>query len=120
MLEELIDRFGEPPKSVQNLLTIARLKSLAHSAYIKEVIQKEDSLKLVMYEHAKVDAARIPELVQANAPALKFVADAKGPYFTYLLKVNSRQAANDVLDTLRRLLEQMKTVLCTENAESSC
>ena len=48
MLEELIDRFGEPPKSVQNLLTIARLKSLAHSAYIKEVIQKEDSLKLVM------------------------------------------------------------------------
>lgn len=120
MLEELIDRFGEPPKSVQNLLTIARLKSLAHSAYIKEVIQKEDSLKLVMYEHAKVDAARIPELVQANAPALKFVADAKGPYFTYMLKVNSRQVANDVLDTLRRLLEQMKTVLCTENAESSC
>ena len=84
------------------------------------MIQKEDSLKLVMYEQAKVDAARIPELVQANAPALKFVADAKGPYFTYLLKVNSRQAANDVLDTLRQLLEQMKKVLCTENAESSC
>ena len=33
MLEELIDRFGEPPKSVQNLLTIARLKAVAHSIY---------------------------------------------------------------------------------------
>ena len=38
MLEELIDRFGEPPKSVQNLLTIARLKAVAHSVYIKEIV----------------------------------------------------------------------------------
>ncbi len=27
MLEELIDRFGEPPKSVISLLNVARLKS---------------------------------------------------------------------------------------------
>lgn len=45
MLEELIDRFGEPPKSVQNLLTIARLKAVAHSVYIKEIVQREDLLK---------------------------------------------------------------------------
>ena len=28
MLEELMDRFGEPPKSVQNLLAIANLRPL--------------------------------------------------------------------------------------------
>lgn len=50
MLEELIDRFGEPPKSVQNLLTIARLKAVAHSVYIKEIVQREDLLKILMYE----------------------------------------------------------------------
>ena len=27
MLEELLDRFGEPPKSVQNLLAVAELKA---------------------------------------------------------------------------------------------
>ena len=37
MLEELIDRFGEPPKAVLNLLAIARLKALAHQGYITEI-----------------------------------------------------------------------------------
>lgn len=77
MLEELIDRFGEPPKSVQNLLTIARLKAVAHSVYIKEIVQREDLLKILMYEKAKIHAQRIPELVKTFAPSLKFAADPK-------------------------------------------
>ena len=32
MLEELLDRFGEPPKAVLNLLAVAKLKALAHQA----------------------------------------------------------------------------------------
>ena len=32
MTEELTDRFGEPPKNVQNLLAVAELKALAHCA----------------------------------------------------------------------------------------
>ena len=34
MTEELIDRFGDIPKKVQQLLHIAALKGLAHSAYV--------------------------------------------------------------------------------------
>ena len=41
MLEELIDRFGEPPKAVLNLLAIARLKALAHQGYITEIKQMQ-------------------------------------------------------------------------------
>lgn len=41
MLEELIDRFGEPPKAVLNLLAIARLKALAHRGYITEIKQMQ-------------------------------------------------------------------------------
>lgn len=123
MLEELIDRFGEPPRSVQNLLVIARLKAAAHSVYIKEVLQKEDSLRLTMYERAKIDPARIPELIKRNAPSLQFVADAKGPYFSYRLDANSREKGRDILDVLKHLLEDMKIVLCVENdqnEESPC
>lgn len=39
MLEELIDRFGEPTKAVLNLLAIARLKALAHQGYVTEIKQ---------------------------------------------------------------------------------
>lgn len=37
MLEELIDRFGDPPTAVMNLLEITLLRGLAHSLYITEV-----------------------------------------------------------------------------------
>ena len=114
MLEELIDRFGEPPKSVQNLLTIARLKAVAHSVYIKEIVQREDLLKILMYEKAKIHAQRIPELVKAFAPSLKFAADPKGPYFTYRLGANSREKNREILEVLRQLLEQMHVFLCAE------
>lgn len=114
MLEELIDRFGEPPKSVQNLLTIARLKAVAHSVYIKEIVQREDLLKILMYEKAKIHAQRIPELVKAFAPSLKFAADPKEPYFTYRLGANSREKNREILEVLRQLLEQMHVFLCAE------
>ena len=108
MLEELIDRFGEPPKSVQNLLTIARLKYMAHSVYVREVSQKGDELKLVMYEKAPINPIRIPQLLDVNKPYLKFTADAQNPYFTYVMNANSREKGKDVVEILKNLLEMMQ------------
>ena len=116
MLEELIDRFGEPPKSVQNLLTIARMKALAHHAYIKEIVQREDELKITMFERAQIDPAGIPALIAAE-PGLKFTADAKNPFFTYLLGRNSREKNRDILEVLKQLLEQMNAFLTPKNVE---
>jgi transcription-repair coupling factor (superfamily II helicase) len=108
MLEELIDRFGEPPKSVLNLLTIACLKAKAHTLYIREVTQKENEIRIVMYERAQIDPAQIPALVAKLSPFLQFTADAKNPYFIYRLKANSREKDREVLETLDALLEEMK------------
>ena len=63
MMEELLDRFGEPPKTVQNLLAIANLKAMAHHIYLKEVKQLGEELRLTMYEKAKVEPARVPEIL---------------------------------------------------------
>ncbi len=52
MLEELIDRFGEPPKAVLNLLAIARLKALAHQGYITEIKQMQREIRITLYENA--------------------------------------------------------------------
>ncbi len=90
MLEELIDRFGEPPKSVQNLLTIARLKAVAHSVYIKEIVQREDLLKILMYEKAKIHAQRIPELVKAFGSITLICGRSEGDRITYRLGANSK------------------------------
>uniref|UniRef100_UPI004055B0C8 transcription-repair coupling factor n=1 Tax=Agathobacter sp. TaxID=2021311 RepID=UPI004055B0C8 len=111
MLEELIDRFGEPPKSVQNLLMIARLKAKAHGIYMKEVVQKGQELRLVMYEKAKIHAQRIPDVIKANEPFLSFVADVGNPYFVYRLNGNSKQKGKDVLETLKSILETMECMV---------
>ena len=37
MIEELIDRYGYIPRKVQQLLNIAHLKALSHSAYVTAV-----------------------------------------------------------------------------------
>lgn len=111
MLEELIDRFGDPPKSVLNLLTIACLKGKAHKLYIREITQKQKEIKLVLYEKALIDPARIPELIQELSPALKFAADMKNPHFLYTMQVNSMDKNADVLTALSDLLERMKRIL---------
>ncbi len=107
LLEEMVDRFGEPPKSVQNLLQIARLKIMAHRAYVQDITQKEDRLTLRLYEHAALNVAGIPQVVQQFAPALKFVADAQKPRFVYNLAA-VHGPARPVTDILGEVLGAMQ------------
>lgn len=111
MLEELIDRFGDPPKSVENLLYIARVKSMAHQVYFTEVSQKADTMKFTLYEKAKIDVAKIPEFVMQYGQKLKFTADAKTPYFTYLFRQNSREKNIDAREVLEEFLETAQQLL---------
>ena len=109
MAEELIDRFGDLPKAVTNLLEIAKLKALAHSLYITEVSGNAERLKLTMYEKANIVVTNIPKLVERYQGALKFQA-AEAPYFIYERK-NNKKAETQVLKTLAYLLEDMKFLL---------
>ena len=111
MLEELIDRFGEPPKSVQNLLTIARLKANANRIYIKDIEQKGQEVRLMLYEKAKIHPERIPTVVKMCEPFLTFIADRNNPYFVYRLDANSKQKGKDVLEVLESLLEKMELLV---------
>ena len=107
MLEELIDRFGDLPKSVENLLYIARIKSMAHQVYLTEVLQKGDTLRFTLYEKARLDVTKIPVLIEAHKGSVKFSADAKNPYFTYFLKRNSREKDQNPLDILENFLKEL-------------
>lgn len=64
MLEELLDRFGEMPKAVMNLLSIARLKALAHRCYVTEIKQIGRDMKITLYENAKLNPVGFPALMQ--------------------------------------------------------
>ena len=108
MTEELIDRFGDIPKKVQQLLVIASLKSLAHSVYVTAIEQKGEEIRLTMYEKAKIDPSGIPKFLDSYKNDLIFRAE-EPPYFLYCRKGrNKKSNTENVLDTVRRILEDLK------------
>ena len=100
--EEIEDRYGNLPASVQNLLDIALLKAVAHRAYIVSIVQKNGAYVLTFKGDAPVDPTRIVALVNANAKTLRFTI-APNPFLTY------RVAEDEpgVLVTMRKMLEQL-------------
>ena len=111
MLDELIDRFGDIPRKVQQLLQIALLKSLAHSAYVTSVEDKRGELKLTMYERAKVQANQISGLIAAWKGELLFKAE-NPPYFIYCRRnMGRKEKDSDVLELVKKLLNDIKGLL---------
>lgn len=108
MTEELIDRFGDIPKKVQQLLVIASLKSLAHSVYVTAIEQKGEEIRFTMYEKAKIDPSGIPKFLDSYKNDLIFRAE-EPPYFLYCRKGrNKKSNTENVLDIVRRILEDLK------------
>ncbi len=107
MTEELIDRFGDIPKKVQQLLHIAMLKGIAHRAYVTSVEQKGQDFKITMYERAKIDPQKIPPLLKTYGNSLVFRAE-ETPFFLYQKRGrNKKETGEDVIRLLRKILEDI-------------
>lgn len=108
MLEELIDRFGEPPRSVTNLLAVAQIKALAASVFVTEISQKGDTIKLVLFERAEINPANIPKLLEKYRNTLKFTVDTN-PYFVYT-PVKTKEKP-DTISVVKNILNDIKTLI---------
>ena len=107
MLEELIDRFGEPPKKVQQLLRIAQLKAAAHKGYIVSIEQKGERYIFTMYEKAKVNAAAIPVLLQKYKGDLTFKVE-ENPYFVYQKRKKGKKEKDEqVIENVSAVIEDI-------------
>ena len=113
--DELVDRFGDVPQSVNRLLQIALLRAEAHEVYVTQVTWRGGSVKLTLYPKAKLIAQRIPELMKTYAGRLKFSAEGI-PEFTYEPatvrgKAGARPDVRAVLKEIKELLAEMKKEL---------
>lgn len=105
--DELIDRFGDIPKAVSNLLDIAMIKIKAHKCYIEEVINKGNKVKFVMNKKAKADVGAIPKLIEACNNKIRFVPD-KNPYFEYTIDVKK---TGKLIQKQKNLCKEINEVL---------
>ena len=82
MREELLDRFGQIPKSAENLLRIALIRSHAHRLYMPEVKGKNERVQFVLRPDAPIKVENIPLLISDYQGKLRF--DPKGGPAFYL------------------------------------
>ena len=97
VFDELIDRFGEPPKAVQGLVDVALLRNTAAALGIREV--KEQQGVLLLYPIA-LDMAVGMRMSAALHGRVKISAGSK-PYFAVTV---DETGGKDELDTLREAL----------------
>lgn len=96
--DELIDRFGDPPKSVQGLVEIALLRNSAAACGITEINQKGDSI--LMYV-TRVDMEKVSKLAQLMRGRI-FLSAGDRPYLS--IKLLKGQQPVDVLkEVLKRM-----------------
>ena len=103
MQDELLDRFGDIPKSVTNLLLIARIRSAAHRLGASEVNVGKSETTVTMTKEAVLDAARIPEFISSYRGKLSV---RPGEQVRFILSDGEgRGDRTAVLSDVRQLIE---------------
>lgn len=106
MQDELMDRFGDIPRSVENLLKIASIRALAHRAYVTEVVINRQEVRLTMYQKAKLQVEKIPDLVRSYKGDLKLVP-GDVPSFHYVDRRNKNQDSLEMMGKAEEILKDM-------------
>ena len=106
MLEELLDRFGEPGKAVLNLLAVAKLKAIAHQGYVTEIKQTGKTVRFTLYEKAKLNTEGFPALMQKYRRGLQFKNEQE-PKFILEPQGNLILALTEFAEELKGMAENM-------------
>ena len=110
MQDELLDRFGELPKQVQNLLTIAALKALAHRCCVRELNVGRGEYRIFFSPDADIQAERIPELVSLCRGQLSF-SGGQNPLL-HFRSVNRREpwSVEKTIEHIESVLKKLERV----------
>ena len=99
VIDELIDRFGEPPKAVLGLITVSQLRSAAAEAGIHEIRQSEEKYLLYSKNLNLEVFAKLSE----KLPHRVTIVDKTPPYIA--VKVNPSKSAADNMEEILSALQ---------------
>ena len=99
VIDELVDRYGNPPKEIENLLEVTRIKELARNANVVKISQRASNV-VFYFDRSQYNPDIIDKLVKKYEFNVKFGAGIE-PYVT--LKVNN--------ETDKKLIETIKEFL---------
>ena len=102
IIDELIDRFGDIPKAVQNLILAAQIKTGAQRLGIEKVVEKQGSVSLIFLQENKLTPKMILNMVsQMGSKAV--VNAGRKPFIKYKIGDNRRKA-EEILALINSLI----------------
>ncbi len=110
MRDELLDRFGDLPTAVENLLQIAEIRAMAHQAEATSVEGSRTEIRVTMYGRARVNTEKIAELIASYAGSLRVAAGSE-PVFALKPRGGAVFGQEEILDAVKKLLIDIKMLL---------
>ena len=104
MQEELEDRYGDLPKSVQLLLEVVLVKAEAHEMGIRAISQKHGNLLLEFQPQPNIDPQKLMQLLEKEKGKYLFTAGAN-PYLTIK---PARGEGEKPLELIKKCFEALK------------
>ena len=89
VIDELIDRFGDIPHEVENLLEISRIKQLAKVKGVSKISSKKDAI-VFTYDNNLFDASCVQTLIKTYGNRIRFSPGVK-PMITLKMGNNSEE-----------------------------
>ena len=110
--DELIDRFGSLPAPADNLLRISLMRALAHKLYITEVRNADGVISFIFKPDAKLDAAKVPDVMLKVGKNLKFNHYGKPAFlYSYEKETLVEKEEEQLLKLTEQLLDEMKILI---------
>lgn len=99
VIDEIIDRFGNMPAELENLIDIARIKYLAKGLFISKVASRKTAVVFTFEQsNFEIDIAK---LVKEYGNKIKFSAGIKPMITLEIGSTQERQILNDVTQFLK-------------------
>ena len=91
LLDEIIDRFGEPPEEVEVLWRVACLRALCRLLHIRGISVKPGELRITFAENAAIDPTALMQLISEQQQYMNFKSGVQAQliFRTVKLKTDS-------------------------------
>ena len=110
ILEEVRDRFGEPPREFMRLIEVACVKAKAHRAYITDIKYLNGELKVFIADGAPVNMEKLGKLLKRSKGTLKIFTEKQSG----VKMAASKTVQEELIKTADVLVDKLSNVLDIE------
>lgn len=102
IMDEITDRYGDPPVSVRNLIAVARLKALAQQLLIQSITQHNDMVNIKFYPQNNLKGEQLAKLAVSKRISFSVVP---------VLQINCKIkgfSQEELLQNMEKLLDKLQ------------